>query len=299
MRNILLILVLISFIVVILAIGKTESPLTNIEEVEMVGEKPNLNQVFPENNALAGEKPPFSCAHPTARQLATCRDLEQQILNSTLRIDIEAWLEVAGSSGEYGTQSFARAAGNGHATIKDGRYLVTHNHFGIPLPALESGAAFVFGAVTVYTAEGRELTLDLEEIPFTVSGIDQETLIFDFGTIDGQGIFAVKSLPSATFRSWEELTLRSGMEVAQVDWDGFKTSINWVTIEKIITDNGPARLVLSGGLTPGASGGGVFLNGQHIANNWELIKFIGEDGQMIDQVSTAALNSQLVTILGD
>lgn len=297
MRKILPIPVLISFIVMIWAAGITGDPLTNIEELKMVGAKPDLHQALPENYALSSKEASRSCARPTASQLAMCQMIEQQILDSTLRIEMQAWLEVAGGSGEPGTRSFAKATGNGHATIRDGRYLVTHNHFGIPLPALESGEAFVFGTVTIYTAVGEEVALDLNENPFAVIAIDQETLVFDFGTVDGQGAFAAVGLPSATFKCWEELTLRPGLEVAQVDWDGSKTFVKWVTIEEVITDDGPAKLILSGGLAPGASGGGVFFRGQHIANNWQLVEFINENGQVFNQVNTAALNSPLVTAL--
>lgn len=294
MRQILLIPVLILFIVMAFAAGMTGDLLAYFERHEMASEKPNLYQTLPESNVSTGEEDSMSCACPTAGQRAMCQKLEQQILNSTLRTDIETWLEVTGGSGEYGTRSIVRATGNGHATIKDGRYLVTHNHFGIPLAALENGEAVEFSAVSIYTASGDKVALDLDEIPIAVIGIDQETLIFDFGTVDGQGIFAAKGLPSATFKSWEELMLRPGIEVAQVDWDGFKAFVNWVTVEKIITDDGPARLVLSGNLTPGASGGGVFFKGQHIANNWQLVKFVDQDDQVFDQVSTAVLNSNLV-----
>jgi NADH:ubiquinone oxidoreductase subunit B-like Fe-S oxidoreductase len=84
------------------------------------------------------------------------------------------------------------------------------------------------------------------------------------------------------------------MHVAQVDWDGERAHIDWVVVDKIITQEGTPRLILSNGVLNGASGGGIFWNGYHIANNWSLIEMVGADGTVLGQVTTAALNSEAV-----
>jgi hypothetical protein len=48
------------------------------------------------------------------------------------------------------------------------------------------------------------------------------------------------------------------------------------------------------GVLGGASGGGIFWNGYHIANNWTLVEMIGADGTILRQMTTAALNSEAV-----
>jgi hypothetical protein len=183
-----------------------------------------------------------------------------------------------------------QANGNGHGTIQDGRYLVTHNHYSIPLEALKNGLAFAYGAVSFYTSSGEKLAIDISQNSFTVQEGGQETLVFDFGMVNGQGVLAASGLPSAQFTNWSNLALQPGMEVAQVDWDGFMSRIDWVEIKEIITGDGPPRLVLSGGLTPGASGGGVYWNGYHIANNWKYIEAIDGKGNTVELVSIGVLD---------
>jgi len=216
--------------------------------------------------------------------------LEKRILEATLRIEIEAWLVVSDSADENGLLSYVQATGNGHGTIQDGRYLVTHNHYGIPLEALESGLAYAYGAVSFYTASGEKLAIDISQNSFTVLEGGQETLIFDFGVTDGIGVLAANGLPSAQFKSWNEIAMQPGTEVAQVDWDGVTSRVDWVEIEEIIIDDGLPRLVLSGGLTPGSSGGGVYWNGYHIANNWKYVETFDGQGDTLELVSIGVLD---------
>ena len=72
--------------------------------------------------------PQFSCHRPRAEQVAACAELDQQILDSTVRIQMHSWVDAAG-------QPVLTPGRISHATIKDGRYLVTHNHFQHPLHA--------------------------------------------------------------------------------------------------------------------------------------------------------------------
>ena len=69
-----------------------------------------------------------TCGNPTVANAEICRQIEEVILQSTVRVRIETWVVKSGESGyEFGYSM-------GHATLKDGRYLVTHNHFNVPLP---------------------------------------------------------------------------------------------------------------------------------------------------------------------
>ena len=62
-------------------------------------------------------------------------------------------------------------------------------------------------------------------------------------------------------------------------------------MQSVNVDEGAPRLVLADGVLPGASGGGIFLQGTHVANNWQLEEKIGAGGVVIEAISTVALNS--------
>lgn len=68
--------------------------------------------------------------------------------------------------------------------------------------------------------------------------------------------------------TWQALGLRPGMEVAQLNWDGQNTHVDWVRVSRIDLDNGTPVVRLENYVAPGASGGGVFYAGHHIGNNW-------------------------------
>ena len=67
--------------------------------------------------------------------------------------------------------------------------------------------------------------------------------------------------------------------------------------EQVFLDNGVPRLVLADGVLPGASGGGIFFEGVHVANNWQLHERLGTDGALLQATTTAALNSQALLAL--
>lgn len=232
-----------------------------------------------------------SCSKPALDDVRTCREIERQLLGCTVRLEIEAWIKTP--FGPEGSEMFEyrRAAGDGHATVMNGRYLVTHNHFDIPPSMLADLDSIEFGAVSIYAADGRKVDTEVQPPFLSVTAGDPESLVLDFGMVGSKGYFAALGLPSAQFMSWGEIQLESGAEVAQVDWDGRTAHVRWATVESIVTDDGPPYLVLSGGIKQGASGGGVFLNGYHVANNWTLRQYVGGDGDVQSESSTAALNS--------
>lgn len=183
-------------------------------------------------------------------------------------------------------------SGLGHGTVKDGRYLVVHNHFGVDLVEFETGARDAL--IGMHNGLG-DLFLWDHSTRFTVVVEEVEALVLDFGVDDdGQGFFESKWIQSATFEDWQLKEPAPGQSVAQVVWDGSRSDITWTSIKEVILDNGVPRIVLANPLLHGASGGGVFLDGSHIAVNWERGKHLDENGAVIEEFSTAALNSSAI-----
>ncbi|MGB3713314.1 MAG: hypothetical protein WA996_02680 [Candidatus Promineifilaceae bacterium] len=208
--------------------------------------------------------------------------LERRILASVVRYEI------------YGPSkdgSGRLAEGLGHGTVKDGRYLVVHNHFGVDLASFVSGSPDA--VITMYNGIG-DLFMWKSSPHFTVAVEEPESLVLDFGQSgDGKGFFERLGVPSALFDGWQEAAPRAGQIVAQVVWDGRRSDVAWTSINNVILDEGTPRLVLANPLIPGASGGGVFLEGSHIAVNWERGKHLDQTGAVMERFSTAALNSSL------
>jgi hypothetical protein len=225
------------------------------------------------------------CAQAATASSPICKTLEQQILASVVR------LKVRGPAVDDHTQ---HTDGIGHGTVVAGRYLVTHNHFRVDIAFLEQMPHNGSAAVSLYRASGEKIVVEAWPDVFTIVYEDKETLVLDFGTVGDKGFFEANGLQSARLNTWHEIRLGPGMHVAQVDWDGERAHIDWVAVDKIVTQEGTPRLVLSNGVSGGASGGGIFWNGYHIANTWSLIETVGADGTVLRQVTIAALNSEAV-----
>jgi hypothetical protein len=221
------------------------------------------------------------------QELQRCDHLEQQILASTVRIEWHHWIKSDDGGG------YTRVDGIGHATIKEGRYLVTHNHSEMLQSDLRNSD---FNRISVITANGVPLWWKGPLDPITVAVENEETLVLDFGDYGGQGLFALMGVPSAEFKDWDSMPLQPCMVVAQVVWDGAAAHIDWVTIHDIITDSGTPRLVLDNFVTLGTSGGGVFWHSYHVANTWSQKTVLNANsGAVLRQYSVAALNSPRVT----
>ncbi len=120
-----------------------------------------------------------------------------------------------------------------------------------------------------------------------------QTLILDFGELGGQGLFDLFGVPSAHFDTGR--TIPAGADVAQVNWDGGRARIDWVPVRESRTEDGVSILVLPNELLRGASGGGIFYNGRHVANNWSTSRVEGAvTGSVIDSYSVAAVNGGIV-----
>ncbi len=227
-----------------------------------------------------------SCAKPRPEMVNKCQELEQKILASTVRIEWHLWVKNDDGSG------YTRVERIGHATIKDGRYLVTHNHGEILGSDVRSSG---LSRVSIFTATGmpRLTNAPLDTVAIAVQ--DGETLILDFGVYGGQGLFAMVGMSSAEFKAWDSFPLQPGMEVAQVTWDGEIAFVDWVTLDDIVADSGTPRLELDSTVAVGTSGGGVFWNGYHIANTWSQRTVLNvSHGIVSRRYSVAALNSPQV-----
>ncbi len=228
-------------------------------------------------------KPSCSLARPAEVEL--CAILERSILDTVVR------LEVSGPDGNGGW-----AWGNGHATVMEGRYLVTHNHFSVPLSTFASSIQAWAATVSLYRADGETILLNAPLTIFQIIAEDRESLVLDFGTDEGgRGFFEAQGLASADFRVLPDLQIKPGVEVAQVDWDGQMAHVDWVFVEEVLDDEGTRVLVLSDDVLQGASGAGVFWQGYHIANNWKSGELVDEGGSIVRQYSKAALNTHNVT----
>jgi hypothetical protein len=228
----------------------------------------------------------LSCIHPTIYQVKECKELEQRILASTVRIEWNLWVK------DDGDNKYSRVDRISHATVKEGRYLVTHNHADV----LKSDAKHKqFNRVSVFTSDGIPIWPKGPVDTLEVVVEDDETLVLDFGKCGDQGLFARWGIASAKFKAWDSVSLQPGTEVAQVVWNGSRAYVDWVRVDDVITESGPPRLELDSLVTSGASGGGVFWNGYHIANNWcQATVYVNDRGASPHQYSVAALNSPQV-----
>jgi hypothetical protein len=227
----------------------------------------------------------ISCIDPSRDNREQC---EQQILESVVRF------EIRGPSMEDPNKIIG---GGGHGTIRDGRYVVVHNHFAIDLSVFEDEVNGEMASLNLYSANGYLLLRDARPPLFKIVFEDLETLVLDFGVNDkDEGFFDWYRVPSASFKDIHEITLIPGSEVAQVNWDGKVTYIDWVRVHEVITKESVPRLVLENVISKGSSGGGVFWNGKHIANNWMNVGHIDEGGMETFQYSVAVLNSESITM---
>jgi hypothetical protein len=214
------------------------------------------------------------CAAPTPENIALCKAEAAEILATTVRLELRKAPDAKRSIG--------------HATIVAGRYLLTHNHFNLSLEEINDN---FLGTLTVTNAQGGTI---LDTAPFEAFDVlvaTPEMLIFDFGPYGGLGLFGMLGLSSAKFDPQRVAQIRPGMEVAQIDWDGSTAHVDWVQVKEVREENGLPVLVLDNFVEQGASGGGVFYEGYHLANNWFRSTVEGVDGSVVEQYSVAALDS--------
>jgi hypothetical protein len=223
-----------------------------------------------------------SCVDPRGKRVQECSDLEEQILAATVRIELVSWSVLSDEAG-YDIDSQI-----GHATVKDGSYLVTHNHFGRHLSLRDRDAEPIgYVVVRLFDSSG-EMRFEGSLSDFELMREDPETLVI---APKEDGLLQKLGFASAEFEDWLSVPLEAGMEVAQVDWDGAKTRVDWTLVQEVNVEDGVPRLVLDDSVAPGASGGGIFWRGVHIANNWAMVQQFEGSGALIDIITKAALNS--------
>ena len=183
------------------------------------------------------------------------------------------------------------AGGIGHGTIVGGRYLLTHNHYPVTATTLNNGGEGAVTAVSIFKANGDIILLKAPLSYFRVAREEAEMLLLDFQMYSGVGFFDSLGVPSIAWRDGNGLLLAPGSELAQVNWNGSTAQVDWVRVTALDQASGVSYLELDSFVEQGASGGGVFYNGVHIANNWSRQTDRLESGEIIRQYSVAALNS--------
>lgn len=287
-------LVLLSVLCVMLLTNCTVAPQNEVDVYSQLTIGNSQEEGVSQSTDSDATKITPSCAQPSPEMAAHCQAIEEAILATTVRMELVRWMDKNGRQGDY------IADCNSHATIKDGRYLVTHNHFGELLMALrEEGVSGEHIHLALYKADG---SLILSNIPLTdvsIAAEEAETLVLELKGEGSLGFFEMRKMPSAQFVDGQTLPLQRGLEVAQVDWDGVSTSfVRWTTIDSLIVNDDTLQMGLTSYVAQGASGGGVFWQGQHIGNNWFRTREQNrETGEVLAQSSIAALNSEVVTAI--
>ena len=235
----------------------------------------------------------FSCANPkNDEERVTCAEIEAQILASTVHIELLTW--------ESSSEEQKLLSNESHATILGDSYLVTHNHFKYSLTnQVEAyGEESGYVAISLRETSGR-LLLYGPLNSFTIVHQDAESLILSFVDWNGQGLFEAANLPSAKFADTNSISLKEGDELAQIDWDGATTHVDWVHVVDVIQAENVPQIRVDNFPLEGCSGGGVFLDGVHIGNNWmRNMKMNQATGEITSRYSTVALNSAMIMEMG-
>jgi len=238
-------------------------------------------------------------AIPTTHQpqevvpVMTRAEMEQQILASTVRIDMEGFVTFGG---------YRKPITNGsksHATVMGGRYLVTHNHYKFSLTEVASPDGEGYTGLTLRKADGTTL---LEHVPLANLVIvfeEAETLVLDLVDEAGNSLVEPLGLPSAKFLSGDEVPWEPGMELAQINWDEETAHVDWVKLEKVVTDQHVPLVEVDNFALKGASGGGLFWNGYHVGNTWARnLEKNSETGEVERLYTLVALNALEVVEIG-
>jgi hypothetical protein len=228
-----------------------------------------------------------TCSQPTVN-VDRCAAQEAEILASVVRIGFYADFQKGRQTDFHGSTS--------HATVMAGRYLVTHNHFSVDLLTLSPANSQGLTGYSLYTAVGERIVHNAPVTAFQVSAQDSQTLVLDFGA----DYFNNLNIPSASFIAAKDADLSIGTEVAQIDWDGERTYVVWTAVTQVINHPDSPHLELDHYAMMGASGGGVFWQSHHIANNWAHGTTTDTgSGAFMQAYSLAALNSHSIVAVSD
>ena len=114
-----------------------------------------------------------SCLQPPPQHQQRCAAQEQAILASVVRIVLHGQFQKGQHTDFRG--SF------GHATVVNGRYLITHNHFSIDLTTLSAANPQGVAGFSLYNAAGQRILSNAPVGTFQASARNAETLVLDFG----------------------------------------------------------------------------------------------------------------------
>ena len=219
-----------------------------------------------------------SCARPTPEIAGDCAMQEAAILASTVQLVMRT-----DCHDEGGVINKAMDVSLG--TVLSDRYVVTHNHFTEPLTETVAGCVT---SLDLVGAGGRLLLKNAPMQAYEARLAGPEMILLDFGDY---GLLTTLGLLSAACNPAASAMLLPGMEVAQVDWDGARMFVRWVTLTNVRREAGAGVVELDYFAAHGASGGGVFYEGFHIANNWYRTSLQTATGDRTEESTVAALNS--------
>ncbi len=240
--------------------------------------------------SVAASEPQTISTDPTPLTAATRSELEQKILATTVRIEMQGWNKIGP------TLQPITNGGKSHATIIAGRYLVTHNHFSADLTTLASPEEEGYTGITLRKADGSLLLDNAPLNSFTIVHEEQETLVLEFVDENGVGLFDALGQPSAKTIAWDAVPWQVDTELAHIDWDKDTAHVDWVTVDAVSLDGQVPHLQVSNFAQDGASGGGAFWNGYHVGNNWARnVEKDPQTNEVTRLYTLIALNSLEVT----
>ncbi|MCB8977408.1 MAG: hypothetical protein H6657_08320 [Ardenticatenaceae bacterium] len=222
---------------------------------------------------------------PTPTVTDSRQSAEQLILDATVRVAVETWLV---NDGERG---YTILKSEGHGTVVNGRYLITHNHHTIPLSLSETGFdPDIYTRLLVFNVAG-DLVNILPLTDFQIALREPQTLLLAYVGEDTDSPFGTVGLKVEQVQVGTAVLLEPDAEVAQINWDGQTTQVEWTQVTAVYPQHEPPCVELASQPQLGSSGGGIFWQGQHIGNTWLKGIRTGAANGGTCQYSKAALNS--------
>lgn len=223
-----------------------------------------------------------SCIDPTPADKPHCDAASRRILASTVRL-------LFLSSGPVRV---------GHGTVIDGRYIITHNHYASLQRGESPALARAETHLSVALADGQFILRNAPLSSYTVVASRPGLMLLDFKTIKGIGFFDYHGVPSAPLGVAKLSAIRPGSEIAQVNWDGKTTFVEWARVSSIREDGPVPALEIDNFIELGASGGGVFYEGRHIANNWLQGRALRTDTRAVVRLYSVAASDDAGVLTG-
>lgn len=211
--------------------------------------------------------------------------VEQLMREATVRLAVETWLVHEGERG------YTILKSEGHGTVVNGRFLITHNHHTIPLSLSETGLdPDIYTRLFIFNTDG-ELINTLPFTDFQIGLREPQMLLLVYVGEKSETPFGTVGLGVEQVLAGTAVLLEPGVEIAQIDWDGSSTHVDWTVVTAVYPQHIPPCLELDHQPQFGASGGGIFWLGQHIGNTWLKGSRSSAANGTICQYSKAALNS--------